>query len=102
MCIYKRSNESGYLLPPVRKNYFYVVFERKALYNYLDSFKIDNSLVDGIEETDDIDVINLNFDVLIRRERINFQNFKMVRWGEIANFFEAKLNTDNQCIVTCE
>lgn len=111
LCIYKQSNGYGYLIASSQGNYSYAVFERKAPHNYLGSFRIADGLIDGVEETDGIEVINLNLGekfpkgMFVAQDGFNkkgeesiAQNFKMIRWEKIANLFEPKLNTDNQCI----
>ncbi|WP_461642021.1 phytase [Labilibaculum euxinus] len=111
LCIYKQSNGSGYLIASSQGNYSYAVFERKAPHNYLGSFRIGDGVIDGAEETDGVEAINLNLGEKFpagmfvvqdgfnkKDEKSIAQNFKMVRWEKIANLFEPKLNSDTQCI----
>jgi 3-phytase len=111
LCIYKQANGNGYLIASSQGNYSYAVFERKAPHNYLGNFRIGDGVIDGAEETDGIEVVNLNLGekfphgMFVAQDGFNkkgaesvAQNFKMVRWEKIANLFEPKLSTNNQCI----
>lgn len=104
LTLYKK-NGDGYLLASSQGNFSYAVFERNGENSYLASFKItDGEAVDGVEETDGIDVVSLplgslfpqglfvaqdgfNFDVDGRPQR---QNFKLVRWEKIERLLQKK------------
>lgn len=86
-------------------NYSYALFQRKAPYQYLGSFKIVNwELIDGSEETDGLDVLNYSFGVqypnglMVVQDGHNkdngisaAQNYKLVRWDSIAARFNPPL-----------
>lgn len=108
LCLFKDSNGEGYLIASSQGNYSYAIFDRKAPHNYIGSFRIGNGEFDGVEETDGIDVINLNLGndfpegMFVVQDGYNefegkasSQNFKMVRWEKIANLFEPKLTILN-------
>lgn len=88
--------ESGYLVVSVQGNFSYAVFDRAGNNPYLGSFKIpDGPLVDGVEETDGLEVIPDSLPgfpngLLVAQDGFNFsgdtlqpQNFKYVDWGEV-------------------
>lgn len=109
LSIYQQADGNGYLIASSQGNYSYAIFERKAPHKYLGNFRIADGLIDGVEETDGLDVTNLYLGekypkgMLVVQDGYNkqqngksiAQNFKMVRWEKIANLFEPKLTTDN-------
>ena len=88
---------AGYLLASIQGNFSYAVFDRYGNNDYLGSFKVvDGEQVDGVEETDGIEVVSVpvgksfpkgmflaqdgyNYD----KGKLQRQNFKMVRWEKI-------------------
>jgi len=106
LTIYKASNNKGYLILSSQGNSSYAVFNRNAPNNYLGSFYISDGKIDGTEETDGIDVCNLSFTdfpegIFMVQDGINSddsafaaQNFKYIRWGDIARRFEPHLIID--------
>ncbi|MBN2173652.1 MAG: phytase [Bacteroidales bacterium] len=108
LTIYYADNGAGYLLASSQGNNSYAVFERANENKYLGSFMIVNSeTIDGVSETDGIDVINLGLGekfphgIFIAQDGYNMetgnltnQNFKIVGWDKIANIFEPKLIID--------
>lgn len=115
LCIYKQTNGNGYLIASSQGNYSYAVFDRKAPHKYLGNFRIGDGVIDGVEETDGIEVINLNLGdkfpngMFIAQDGYNkkgdesiAQNFKMIRWEKIANLFDPILNIENQQITINE
>ena len=108
LCLFKEANDNGYLIASSQGNYSYAVFERQSPHKYLGSFRIADGTIDGAEETDGLDVINMNLGkkfpcgMLVVQDGYNkiaeksaSQNFKMVRWEKIANLFEPKLSILN-------
>ena len=104
LTIYYLPDGEGYLLASSQGNYSYAVFERKSPHKYLGSFRITNGVVDGVEETDGIDVYSypLNSDfqhgLLVVQDGYNDdngnaapQNFKFVAWENVAKLFTPSL-----------
>ena len=105
LAIYYLPNGEGYLLASSQGNYSYAVFQRKAPYKYLGSFRItDDDKVDGTEETDGIEIYSqyLNNDfkhgLFIAQDGYNYengqvvpQNFKLVPWEKIAKLFNGQV-----------
>jgi 3-phytase len=96
LAIYK-SDKSGYLIASSQGNYSYAVFDRFGNNEYLGSFKvIDGEQVDGVEETDGIELVSVPLGksypqgLFLAQDGYNYdkgklqrQNFKMVRWEKI-------------------
>ena len=96
LTLYKKES-TGYLMASSQGNFSYALFERTGNNKYLTSFKIiDSPTIDGVEETDGLDVISdsLNEDfprgLLVLQDGFNFkqdtmlpQNFKYVSWKKI-------------------
>ena len=104
LCLFKNVDGEGYLIASSQGNYSYAIFDRKAPHNYIGSFRIGDGAIDGVEETDGIDVINFTLGNNFPKgmfvvqdgynefeDKLTAQNFKMVRWEKIANLFEPKL-----------
>lgn len=96
LAIYDSGNENGYLLASSQGNYSYAVFERQGNNKYLGSFRIAEGEIDGVEETDGIDIVSTslctNFPkgILVVQDGFNYedrkkisQNFKIVSWEEV-------------------
>jgi 3-phytase len=97
LALYKINGSGGYLLASSQGNFSYAVFERAGNNKYLTSFKItDSPSVDGVEETDGIDVVSKPLGVaypkgmFAAQDGFNYkdgklqrQNFKMVNWAKI-------------------
>jgi 3-phytase len=109
--LFYQPNGKGYLIVSSQGNYSYAVFEREGNNKYLFSFFIDNGNIDGVEETDGIDVTNqylgeqfpngmfvvqdgFNFD----NDTLKAQNFKYIDWREIANVSDNKLLSDSSYV----
>lgn len=108
LTIYYASNEKGYLIASVQGNNSYAIFKRSGNNKYLGSFSIVDGTTDGVQDTDGIDVCNLNLGeqfskgLFIAQDGENIdgsseaaQNFKVVKWEKIANLFEPPLLMDN-------
>lgn len=102
--IYYAGPENGYLLASSQGNNSYAIFERQDDNKYLGSFRISGGTIDGAEETDGIDVLNLALGddfpdgVFIAQDGFNYkgnsleqQNFKLVKWTDIVQEFEHDL-----------
>ncbi|MGB6034644.1 MAG: phytase [Cryomorphaceae bacterium] len=96
LTIYYKSNGAGYLIASSQGNNTYAVFERSGENAYLGSFEITDGKVDGVSETDGIDVIQFPLGekypegMFVCQDGFNFegetkvaQNFKMVSWKSI-------------------
>jgi 3-phytase len=97
LTLYKRGDNQGYLIASIQGNNSYAVFERSGSNAYIASFEIADGTVDGVQETDGIQVVNhaLGPDfpsgMFICQDGVNFddglkkaQNFKYVSWQRIA------------------
>lgn len=96
---------SGYLIASSQGNFSYAIFERMPPNKYVGSFQVvDSHTLDGTQETDGIEVLNypLNDDfrhgIFIAQDGFNFdgetlstQNFKLVKWEDIAKSFTPPL-----------
>lgn len=112
LTIYYGSEGKGYLIASSQGNNSFAVFTRGGDHKYLGSFMISaNGGVDGVSETDGIDVLNLSFGsdypdgVFIAQDGYNYegeqqvnQNFKLVNWKEVARQFKPWLLIDNSYI----
>lgn len=99
LAIYNTGNGNGYLVASSQGNYSYAIFERQGDNKYLGSFRITDGVVDGVEETDGLDISNVSLPgfpkgILIVQDGFNYdgrkkksQNFKIVDWRNIAEFF---------------
>ena len=108
LAIYYGSDNKGYLIASSQGNNSYAIFERGGENKYLGSFEIKSNGIDGVAETDGIDVNNLNLGgpfakgVFIAQDGFNTdgdsvlpQNFKLVSWEKIANLFNPPLIMDS-------
>lgn len=108
LTMYYAKDKSGYLLASVQGINQFAVFERLGTNKYVGNFAIIDGLIDGAEETDGIDVLNLALGskypdgIFVVQDGYNFknsdsatQNFKMVSWGNIAKSFNPELMVDN-------
>lgn len=108
LSIYYAKDKKGYLIASSQGNFTYAVFERTGNNKYLGSFKIDDGVIDGVQETDGLDVINFNMGelfpsgVFVTQDGFNYddtlkrnQNFKLVSWDKIAKSFTPELIIDN-------
>ena len=108
LAIYFLPDNKGYLLASSQGNYSYAVYNRKEPHEYLGSFRIVDGVVDGVEDTDGIDIYSfpLNEDfkhgIFIAQDGYNFdgkkalpQNFKYVPWEHIAKLFSPSLKMNH-------
>ena len=107
--LFKDENEKGYLIASSQGNYSYAIFERQSPHKYLGSFRIADGTIDGAEETDGLDIINMNlgekfpYGMLVVQDGYNkineksvSQNFTIKKKKKIANLFEPKLSILNE------
>lgn len=107
--LYCTTNDEGYLIVSSQGNYSYAIFNRKAPHNYIGSFRIVDGKYDGSEETDGLDIINLNLGpkfpkgLMVVQDGYNkedgksvAQNFKIVKWEKIASLFKLESKMTNQ------
>jgi 3-phytase len=105
--IYYAADGQGYLIGSSQGNNSYAVYSRSGNNAYLGSFSVIDSTVDGSEETDGIDVINVSLGsdfpqgFFIAQDGYNYdgdslstQNFKLVPWERIAMAFKPNLMID--------
>lgn len=96
LAIYDSGNGNGYLIASSQGNYSYAVFERQNDNKYLGSFRITDGEIDGVEETDGLEVTSVslgkNFPsgMLVVQDGFNYdgnkkksQNFKLISWKEV-------------------
>ena len=101
LTIYSTGQGNGYLLASSQGNYSYAVFERQGENKYLGSFRIVDGTIDGVEETDGIDVTNVSLGdnypkgVFVVQDGYNYegkklksQNFKLISWEEIEKLIQ--------------
>jgi 3-phytase len=96
LTIYDTGQGNGYLIASSQGNYSFAIFERQGENNYLGSFRIVDGEIDGVEETDGIDVTNVSLGEMFRDgifvvqdgynyegKKLHSQNFKLVSWKPI-------------------
>ncbi|HKI88107.1 MAG TPA: phytase [Draconibacterium sp.] len=96
LAIYDSGNGNGYLVASSQGNYSYAVFERQGDNKYLGSFRITDGKIDGVEETDGIDIVSTPLGtkfpkgILVVQDGFNYdgrkkksQNFKIVSWDKV-------------------
>ena len=95
LALYKTS-EKTYLIASSQGNFSYAVFETGETDKYLFSFVIDDGKIDGVVETDGLEVVNFPLNekfpkgMLVVHDGYNFsndtlrnQNFKYISWEKI-------------------
>ncbi|WP_163322405.1 phytase [Draconibacterium mangrovi] len=100
LAIYATDSVNGYLVASSQGSYSYAVFERQGDNKYLGSFRITDGDVDGVEETDGIDITNIALGaqypkgMLVVQDGYNYdgeelvsQNFKYISWEAIEKLF---------------
>lgn len=109
LTIYYGKNKGGYLIASSQGNNSFAVFKRDGSNKYLGSFMIvSGGDVDGVSDTDGIDVLNLSLGsdfpkgLFVAQDGFNYegetvvnQNFKLVNWNDIASQFKPWLLIDN-------
>ena len=99
LALYK-SDATTYLIASSQGNFTYAVFETGENEKYLFSFVIDDGIIDGVIETDGLELVNFplneNFQkgMFVVQDGYNFdkdslknQNFKYISWEKIEALF---------------
>jgi 3-phytase len=107
LTIYYASEQSGYLIASVQGNNTFAIYERDGDNNYITSFSITKNGIDGVTETDGIDITNVYLNhmfpggLFVAQDGNNMnggnfvnQNFKLVSWPAIAELTEPPLIID--------
>jgi|GEM_PF-255017 len=100
LALYKTPNKT-YLLASSQGNFSFALFEVSKSVRYLFSFTINDGMIDGVEETDGIEIINFPVNenypegMLVVHDGYNFQNdsiqaqnFKFISWEKIKRMIE--------------
>lgn len=95
IALYKTGVKSGYLVASSQGNFSYAIFDLESE-EYLKSFKIVDGLLDGVEETDGLEISNQVFGekykkgILVVQDGFNYdndslisQNFKIISWEKV-------------------
>ncbi len=109
LTIYYGSQKNGYLIASSQGNYSYAIFKREGDNAYITSFSIKDNIVDGVEETDGLEVTNVSLGetfpngLLVVQDGFNYdgdtllnQNFKYVRWEKVAGITRPELIVDHE------
>lgn len=105
IAIYYTSGGSGYLIVSSQGSNDYAVYERGGENRYLTRFSIAPGAVDGVTDTDGIDVTSFNLGgafsegLFVAQDGKNDsgnQNFKLVPWGMIARSSFSPLAIDSR------
>lgn len=96
LTIYPTDSVNGYLIASSQGSYSYAVFERQGDNKFLGSFRILDGEIDGVEETDGIDVTSVPLGpefpagMFVVQDGYNYegkrlvsQNYKYISWGDI-------------------
>lgn len=100
LALYKTTDKT-YLLASSQGNFSFALFEVSKSVRYLFSFTVKDGMIDGVEETDGIEVINFPVNenypegLLVVHDGFNFQNdsiqaqnFKYISWEKISKLIE--------------
>jgi 3-phytase len=109
IALYYTDETKGYLIASSQGNNTYAIFERTAPHKYRGSFAVvDGSQIDGTEETDGLDVLNLKLPgypngILVIQDGYNMengdtvnQNFKIVDWSDVAKGMNPPLDVSSE------
>ncbi len=96
LTIYRKSKDEGYLIASIQGNFSYAIFNINPPYNYITNFIVKGGSVDGIEETDGLEICNTPLGaqfpsgMLVIQDGFNKdnginknQNFKIISAGKI-------------------
>lgn len=94
--LYPTGRTTGYLIVSSQGNNSYALFKREGNNDYITSFRIVDGTIDGVEETDGLDVVNANLGsqfpkgILVTQDGFNYdgekkksQNFKIIDWQKV-------------------
>ncbi|WP_321373410.1 phytase [uncultured Draconibacterium sp.] len=109
LAMYYQPKGKGYLIVSSQGNNSFAIYEREGSNQYLFSFNVVDGDIDGVSDTDGIDITNLfiNDDfpngMLVVQDGRNIedgerlaQNFKFVDWRDIASLANPPLLQDNK------
>jgi 3-phytase len=107
LALYKSKNNT-YLLASSQGNFSFALFEVGKSEHYLFSFIIEDGMIDGVEETDGIEIVSFPVNnkypegLLIVHDGYNFQkdsiqaqNFKYISWEKIKKFIHQPCPKNN-------
>ncbi|WP_116125538.1 phytase [Lewinella sp. IMCC34183] len=95
LALYDGPGGTGYLVASMQGNFSYALFERGGDNAYVSSFKIVDGAVDGVEETDGLEIVSTPLPgfprgLLVVQDGFNYdgdtlrpQNFKYVDFGKV-------------------
>lgn len=105
LTLYYSGDSTGYLLASSQGNNTYAIYKREGDNQYIGQFSIaDGKVIDGVTDTDGIDVCNLNLGsqfpngFFVAQDGVNDvgnQSFKVVPWENIAISFKPPLKMNN-------
>jgi 3-phytase len=102
LTIYATDSINGFLVASSQGNFSYAVFERLGENKYIGSFRITDGSIDGVEETDGLDITTVALPgfpngMLVVQDGYNYdgrkkksQNFKYISWEEIGKVLTLK------------
>lgn len=100
LAIYPTDSVNGFLIASSQGNYSYAIFQRQGENKYLGSFRITDGSIDGVEETDGLDITTAVLPgfpegMLVVQDGFNYdgrkkksQNYKFISWTEIKNLIK--------------
>ncbi|MFH1851273.1 MAG: phytase [Candidatus Neomarinimicrobiota bacterium] len=101
LAIYYADRNTGYLIASSQGNNTYIIYLRDGANEYVGTYQIvDGATIDGVQETDGLDVTNFGLGssfpggVFVTQDGSNpgaNQNYKFVPWESIANSFTPAL-----------
>ncbi len=103
LTLYYATGGRGYLIASSQGNDTFVLYERGRRNTYVATFEIVPGAIDGVDDTDGIDVTNAPLGpafpdgVFIAQDGTNpgaNQNYKLVRWDDIATAVDPPLRID--------
>jgi len=95
LAIYSTDSVNGYIIASTQGNFSYAVFERQGENKYIGSFRITDGTIDGVEETDGLDITTVALPgfpkgMLVVQDGFNYdgknkksQNYKYISWDEV-------------------
>lgn len=106
IAIYYKPDRTGYLIVSSQGSDSYVVFRREGDNQYVGTFSISGGNIDEVTHTDGIDVTNFNLGsrfpkgLFVAQDDRDLpglrQNFKLVRWNEIADRLDNLIEVDTR------
>ncbi|MBU2651547.1 MAG: phytase [Bacteroidetes bacterium] len=109
LALFITGSGNGYLVASSQGNNGYLVFKRNPNHEYLGIFRVADGVIDGTEGTDGIEITSfplgsmfpgglmvIQDDVNTDGETVRPQNFKLVSWRTIADYFTPPLSSGNE------